>query len=396
MSGEPPLEELYPHPASDGITAIEYAELVTERSGSSFSAGMAILPKPRREAMRSIYAFCRVVDDIADGDFTVSEKYAALDAWRVEIDQLFAGNPASAIGEALLPAIRDFALPKAEFLQMIDGMAMDADGPIIAPDRERLALYTRRVAGSVGIMSMHAFGAWRGEVSQAFALALGDAFQLTNILRDIESDAEIGRLYLPREMLQRYGLPVDDPAEVARHPVLFEVCRELGLEARSYYDQARLHATAHNRAELRPALLMMGAYEGYPQSDRRPWLAAYSRTDAVVETPQAFLWVEIRRSWAWKGEGSSMSGTIHIVGAGLAGLSAALHAMSAGQTVCLYEGAGHAGGRCRSFFDERLQRYIDNGNHLVFDWQYIGPGISSARRSGRWSGRRAGGFVSLH
>jgi phytoene synthase len=263
MSGEPPLEELLPAPAPPSLDPAALAAEVTARSGTSFGPGMAILPRARREAMHAVYAFCRMVDDIADGPFAPEDKRAALSAWKDEIRRLYAGSPQSAVGRALAPGIRDFGLPEAEFQLMIEGMEMDAAGPIIAPLRPTLRRYTRRVAGSVGALSMRIFGAWTGDVSQAFALALGDAFQLTNILRDIEGDAEVGRLYLPRDLLDRHGIPADDPARVATHPALPALCAELGAEARAAYDEARALAPAHSRLRLVPALVMMGAYESY-------------------------------------------------------------------------------------------------------------------------------------
>ncbi len=259
----PSLSCLLPSQMAPGCDPIAIASEITSRSGTSFGAGMAILPKPRRDGMRAIYAFCRQVDDIADGDFSMPEKEAALSAWRSEIERLYQGAPQSAIGHALLRPMQDYGLPKDEFILMIEGMEMDAHGPIVAPSRDQLAAYTRRVAGSVGIMSIRTFGAWIGDVSDHFALSLADAFQLTNILRDIEEDAAIGRLYLPREVLAAHGLPIDDVSAIPGHPALPALCRELGSEARRHYDEARRLAAAHSRAKLRPALLMMGAYEGY-------------------------------------------------------------------------------------------------------------------------------------
>jgi squalene synthase HpnD len=265
------LAALMPVPAPEAADPIALATEITARSGTSFSAGMAILPKPRRHAMRALYAFCRVVDDIADGDFPQEEKRAALSAWRGEIDALFAGKPVSAVGRALSEPIKRYDLPKAEFIHMIDGMQTDADGPVVAPSGHALALYTRQVAGSVGTLSMRIFGAWRGEVSERFALSLADALQITNILRDVEEDARIGRIYLPIEALSAHGIP-PVPETIADHPALPAIRQEFGLEARALYDQARLLATRHSRAQLRPALMMMGAYEGYLDAmEARGW-----------------------------------------------------------------------------------------------------------------------------
>lgn len=258
------LEDLLPT-AHDGRDPNAEAAAITKASGTSFAAGMNILPPERRQGMHAIYAFCRLVDDIADGDFDRAEKHKALDQWREEIDRLYQGKPMSTVGHALLPAVEAFDLPQDEFLGMIDGMAMDADGPIVAPSREELALYTRRVAGTVGVLSIRVFGAWNGEHSDRFALALGDALQLTNILRDVEEDASIGRCYLPKELLTSYGLEGASPVDVAEAKALPEIRMTLGQEAKAFYNEARALAPLHQRKDLRPALMMMGAYEGYLQ-----------------------------------------------------------------------------------------------------------------------------------
>ncbi|MEM0929212.1 MAG: squalene/phytoene synthase family protein [Pseudomonadota bacterium] len=258
-----PIDPLYPLPAKEGLDPQAEADAITKASGTSFAAGMKILPKNRRDGMHAVYAFCRLVDDIADGPWEAADKHRALDAWRAEIDALYAGAPRSAVGHALLPHVKDFDLPKEEFLEMINGMAMDADGPIMAPSRDELALYTRRVAGSVGVLSIRIFGAYVGPVSDEFALVLGDALQLTNILRDVEEDAEIERLYLPKELLAHHGIAAPTPAIVANSDKLHQIRADLGKEAKACYDEARRLAVHHKRKDLRPALMMMGAYEGY-------------------------------------------------------------------------------------------------------------------------------------
>lgn len=256
------ITDHWPNPYR-GPDPLAEASAITRASGTSFGAGMGILPAERRAGMHAIYAFCRHVDDIADGEWSREDKQAALDAWREEVDALFLGRPVSAVGKALLPAVQAYLLPKAEFHALIDGMAMDADGPIVAPPRDQLALYIRRVAGTVGVLSIRVFGAWRSEASDRFALALGDALQLTNILRDVEEDAAIGRVYLPRELLAEYGIADARPEQIAHSPELPAIRRRLGVEARSAYDRARKLAPLHERRALRPALMMMGAYEGY-------------------------------------------------------------------------------------------------------------------------------------
>ena len=254
--------DLSPSPSPVGVTPQQVVDEITSAAKSSFSLGMKLLSRPRREAMRSVYAFCRVVDDIADGELPADRKREMLADWRREIDLLYQGAPGSAVGQALMRPVADYELPKAEFLAMIDGMEMDADGPIVAPSEAELGRYTRCVAGSVGLLSMRIFGAWRGDVSERFALSLADALQLTNILRDVEEDGEIGRLYLPSETLTRAGV-APDPATIARADGLQQVCQEVGARARQHFLDARAEIPAHSRMALLPALAMLGVYEGY-------------------------------------------------------------------------------------------------------------------------------------
>jgi len=223
---------------------------------------MRILSRPRREAMFAVYAFCREVDDIADEGGTREEKLCGLQGWRDEIDRVYAGRPEYPTGAALIEPIERFGLEKQEFVLMIDGMEMDAAGPVVAPSMDRLFAYCRRVAGSVGRLSMPIFGAPAGEASDNFALALADALQLTNILRDVGEDAEIGRLYLPIELLERHGAPTE-PSLIPGSPGLPAVASEIALIASSRFAAAKSELRRLDWRVLRPALLMMGVYETY-------------------------------------------------------------------------------------------------------------------------------------
>ena len=166
-------------------------------SGSSFYTAMRILPRAQREAMFEIYSFCRLVDDVADSTAPHIERRLGLAEWRRHIEQLFAGKTPDEL-HGLAKAVRDFSLRKEDFLAVIDGMDMDAAEDIRAPDLATLDLYCDRVASAVGRLSVRVFGMPR-EDGILLAHHLGRALQLTNILRDIDEDAGIGRLYLPRE-----------------------------------------------------------------------------------------------------------------------------------------------------------------------------------------------------
>lgn len=247
-----------PSPA-ETAAALAHVRAVATRSGSSFLWGMRLLSRPRREAMYAIYAFCREVDDIADEGGTPQEKQRDLAAWREEIERLYAGRPTRPTAQALLRAVADYALPKDEFLAVIDGMAMDAEADIRAPSLADFRLYCRRVAGAVGVLSVHAFGATEPEARE-LALAEGEALQMTNILRDLAEDAERGRLYLPRELLRRHGIVSDDPLAVLRHPRLADACRELaGMAEQRFAEAERLMARCR-RGPMRPARIMLAVY----------------------------------------------------------------------------------------------------------------------------------------
>ena len=247
-------------PAQPEIRAAEvHVRDVVLGSGTSFYWGMRLLPDAKRKAMYAIYAFCREVDDVADGNAPVAAKLEALAGWRREIDALFAGTPSRPTAFALLDPIARFDLPAAEFHAMIDGMEMDAAGTMRAPPLRDLMRYCRCVAGAVGLLSIRVFGA-DGEHARCGAIALGEALQLTNILRDLSEDAARGRLYLPRELLQQHRVAYADPAGALHDPNLANVCNALALQARARFANAERHFKRADRRQLRPALIMMHVY----------------------------------------------------------------------------------------------------------------------------------------
>jgi len=242
-------------PADDGAA---HAEQVVARSGTSFYWSMRLLPADQRAAMFAVYAFCREIDDIADGDEPTPRKLAALAEWRAEIDRVLDGAPGSPTGRSLVAPVRRFGLARADFVALIDGMEMDARGPIVAPDWETLRLYCARVAGAVGLLSVRIYGLPEAE-GRTLAHALGEAVQLTNILRDIDEDAGLGRLYLPAELLQQHGVP-PAPAAAIRHPALGAVAAEVARAARTRFAQAEAVLAAVDRRRARPARVIFAVY----------------------------------------------------------------------------------------------------------------------------------------
>ena len=236
----------------------EQVHAIVANASTSFFWAMRLLPRPKREAMFAVYAYCRAVDDIADGDDTPEVKLAGLTAWREEIDQLFQGRPNHPITRALRRPVETYGLAKEEFLALLDGMEMDATNRMVAPSFSELELYCDRVAGAVGLLSVRIFGV-SGPAARPLALTLGRALQLTNLLRDLLEDAELGRLYLPRELLEAHGIETRDPAAVLRHPALAAVCGDLAEIAGERFVDARAALRARPRRAVRRARGMLHA-----------------------------------------------------------------------------------------------------------------------------------------
>jgi phytoene synthase len=235
------------------------AERAAERaSRSSFYTGMRILPRGQREAMFEIYAFCRAVDDIADDPGPREGRLAALQTWRSDIDAVYGGAaPARLAG--LARAVSDFDLQREDFLAIIDGMEMDVRADISAPDAATLDMYCDRVACAVGRLSVRVFGMPR-EAGLALAHHLGRALQLTNILRDLDEDAAMGRLYLPREALRDAGIISTDPRTALAHPLLGHACNVIVALAVAEFAAASTIMAQQPRRTVRAPRIMGQAY----------------------------------------------------------------------------------------------------------------------------------------
>ena len=264
-------------------------EAIVRAAGTSFHHGMRVLPPPRRHAMYAVYAFCRLVDDIADGPGRIEDRRAGLQAWRGRVAALFRGQADDPVTRVLALAIRAFALRQADFQAVIDGMEMDATA-IVAPDLPTLDLYCDRVAAAVGRLSVRAFGD-ASAAADRVAYALGRALQLTNILRDVHEDAQRGRLYLPREYLDDAGVPAAAQAALA-HPALPAVCARLAADARIRFAEAHAAMRDCDRQAMRPARLMGATYAALlARLERRGW----SRLDRRTKLSRpAKLWIALR------------------------------------------------------------------------------------------------------
>ena len=262
-------------------------------SGSSFYNAMRILPRAQREAMFEIYSFCRQVDDIADASGRRDLRGAQLERWRADIDALFAGTTVART-QGLAVSVREFGLRREDFHAVIDGMEMDVVADIRAPSDTTLDLYCDRVAGAVGRLSVRVFG-MQEQDGLALAHHLGRALQLTNILRDLDEDASIGRLYLPAESLRAAGICTTDPAEVLADPGLGKACANLVDRARDHFRHADAIMARNPRRTVRAPRLMAEAYLAILD---RLVARGWSPPRRPIQLPRArLLWLIMRHAF---------------------------------------------------------------------------------------------------
>jgi phytoene synthase len=253
---------------SRGWSDARVTDRMVRRSRSSFRLGMRKLCAERRRAIHAVYAFCRAVDDIADGAAPAAEKRRFLTAWRREVDRL-ATSPETPIGRELGWAARAFDLPTEQCHALLDGMEADSADRVRLADDACLDTYGRRVAGSVGVLSVRIFGAPQ---AHAFALDLGRTLQLVNILRDVDEDAALDRVYIPLNRLAQLGLQDMAAPLLVRDPRFAEACRSLAAEARTGFGRADQALKHLDRAALKPAILMMEGYRRIlDRLDERGW-----------------------------------------------------------------------------------------------------------------------------
>ena len=261
-------------------------------AGSSFYTAMKILPPAQRAAMFEIYGFCRRVDDIADSDAPRAERLIELAAWRADVNALYAGQVPPRVAGLAKP-MRDFDLAKEDFLALIDGMEMDAFDDIRGPSAAILDLYCDRVASAVGRLSVRVFGIER-EAGKALAHHLGRALQLTNILRDLDEDAGVGRLYVPREALAKAGITTNDPKAALRSATLGTACAELVARAREHFGEAEAIMARLPRKSVRAPRIMGLVYRAILD---RLVARGWSAPRQPIRLPRArLLWIVLRHA----------------------------------------------------------------------------------------------------
>ncbi len=235
-----------------------YVNSVARQSGSNFYFSFFSLPKEKREAIMAVYAFCRQVDDAVDAPGQ-TDPAAEVARWKEEIARTYEGKPSLDLTRSLAQAIERFDLSREYFDGILRGVAMDLEHTRY-PDYASLSDYCYHVAGEVGLLCMEIFG-YRSERLKSYAVKLGTAFQLTNILRDVATDADRGRIYLPQEDLKRFGV---DEADILAKRLTPHFRRLMAFEARrarDIYREAAVLPTAEEYPALRAAEIMRAIYE---------------------------------------------------------------------------------------------------------------------------------------
>ena len=272
------------------MTPDEYCQQKAAASGSSFYYSFLFLPPERRRAITALYAFCREVDDVVDESSDAQLAATKLAWWRQEIAGLYAGNPRHPVTRALAPHLKSFSLEQENLQEIISGMEMDLTQTRYL-DWKGLERYCHRVAGVVGLLAARIFG-YQEPRTLEYAHALGIAFQLTNIIRDVGEDARKNRIYLPMEDLQKFGVPAADILGMRQTDAFRALMQFQAERARSHYEEAFRALPAVDRKAQRAGLIMAAIYRALLEEIERDGFSVLTRRISL--TPLRKFWI------AWK------------------------------------------------------------------------------------------------
>ncbi len=343
----------------------ETGQALTARSGSNLAAAFFCLPRETRQAMAVFYGFCRVVDDVADSpSLSVDRKQEGLAFWRAEVDRAYGGVPRSPLGKELASVVHRYRITREPLEEVVNGVEMDLHRSRY-PTFAALAVYCRRVASAVGLVSIEIFGCRRPE-SRHYAEDLGMAFQLTNILRDVRKDAEVGRVYLPEEELGEFGLGAEDVLRGRWSREMGELCLFQYLRAKHYFARSRRWMHPEDRRRLVASEAMRAVYEAILEKIRKADFRIFGgagrmgKLERAGRMVAALLAFPRKRPLSW-----NPPRQVAVLGAGLAGMAAAVEATLAGDRVRLWEARAEVGGRAGSFVETKTGERLDTGQHLL-------------------------------
>lgn len=239
---------------------MQQCRAITRKSASNLALAFVLLPRTKRDAMSALYAFCRKVDDVADDESVpVAERREQLAAWRRDVNSACENqSPQFDVNRELQPVIRQYHLPFGLFDELLKGVEMDLDIKRYE-NYEQLDLYCYRVASVVGLLSIEIFG-YQNPASRDYAIHLGKAFQLTNILRDVCTDAARGRIYIPLSELARFNVKPEEILQNEYSKRYAQLAASVAERARNFYRLARETLPSEDRRSMIAAELMGAVY----------------------------------------------------------------------------------------------------------------------------------------
>jgi len=272
------------------MTPDQYCQDKAAASGSSFYYSFLFLPPERRRAITALYAFCREVDDAVDEASEAERAAVKLAWWRTEVAGLFEGQPRHPVTKALLPFVEKYGISQKNLSEVIDGMEMDLTQTRYL-DWPGLERYSYRVAGVVGILAAGIFG-YSDARTLEYARALGIAFQLTNIIRDVGEDARKNRIYLPMEDLKAHGVPASDILQSRETDAFRALMRFEAERAKQHYARAMQALPAADRKAQRPGLIMAAIYRALLEEIERDGFRVLTQRTSLTPLRKLFI--------AWK------------------------------------------------------------------------------------------------
>ena len=274
---------------------MQHSRALTKKSASNLALAFILLPREKRDAMSALYAFCRAVDDVADEDSVPTEKRREeLSAWRDDIRRACENkNPQFILNQEFQPVIQQFKLPFALFDELIKGCEMDLD-TLRYENGAQLELYCHRVASVVGLLSIEIFG-YKNSACHDYAVYLGQALQLTNILRDVKNDAARGRIYLPQSELKKFNVSEADILASKYSDNYFQLATSVAARAKNFYALAQKTLPPEDRRAMVAAELMGSVYWQLLLKLERGKFDVFGATPLKLSKPQKLAL--IFKSW---------------------------------------------------------------------------------------------------
>jgi len=350
---------------SETIPDLPGSDAITQSAKSNLALSFASLPEAERRAMSIFYAFCRVVDDVADStELPIEEKQRQLGEWRKEVHRAYMGTPLTPLGREMAQIIRTYLIAPTPLEEILNGMEMDMS-VMRYQTFAQLDQYCYRVASAVGLVSIDIFGC-RHARTRDYAVALGMAFQLTNILRDVKKDASFGRIYLPLDELSSFGVSESDIMKGRFNENMRQLFRFQHHRARHYYAKAFRLMVPSDRPKLLAAEIMRENYEELLNKIERRNFDVMSEPVKLARLMKYFyLPTRAKRREKRAPARPPAPKKVVVLGAGYAGLAAANELILRGHDVTLIESRALLGGRAHSFVDTKTGLVLDNGQHIL-------------------------------